>query len=330
MVGDLDAAAFAFEDVLSATSDVKDWEAHLQAAIDLARVYQQAGDVEQSITVAEAALAQVDEFELTGSDVHARLASTLVGSYYLRGDLTKAGQVASRALAVVEPNAGEAAKASILWNASIVAHKRGDTEGALGLAEQAVAMYAEHKDRGSLARLQVTYAWLLLRTTPPQPMEARKLLRRAHKALSNEGTAVDLASCETEMAVAALLLGEIDEALSLVDKAYDRYGGIVTFDSAGTQLIRGRILLAARRKAQAERQYREAAKSLGQMEVSRAAASGWRELADAYTQLGLFEDAALAYQQALAEVGIRAEPGALPGAAQPTTSAADEVGRRRR
>ena len=38
------------------------------------------------------------------------------------------------------------------------------------------------------------------------------------------------------------------------------------------------------------------------------AAGAWRELADAFTRLDLLQDAALAYQQALSEVGVRGAP----------------------
>jgi hypothetical protein len=42
--------------------------------------------------------------------------------------------------------------------------------------------------------------------------------------------------------------------------------------------------------------------------VSRQSASAWRELADAFAQLDLLSDAAMAYQQALSEAGVPSAP----------------------
>ena len=47
---------------------------------------------------------------------------------------------------------------------------------------------------------------------------------------------------------------------------------------------------------------------LTRLHVGRQAAEAWRELADAFTKLSKFEDAAKAYQQSLAEVGVAAAP----------------------
>jgi uncharacterized protein HemY len=67
--------------------------------------------------------------------------------------------------------------------------------------------------------------------------------------------------------------------------------------------------MSMRRRAQATRENRAAAETLAQTTSGRTAAAAWRELADAYVRLGLVEEAALAYQQALTDVGITAAPG---------------------
>jgi tetratricopeptide (TPR) repeat protein len=328
-VNRLDEAIVEMESLRTLAAGSRMAEEELQLAVDLARCYQSAGDVNASLDVAHAAMARVNELGLSGSEVHAQLASTVVGAYYVRGDLTKAGIAAREALdAVDNQDSSPRARGSVLWNASLVAEARGDVDGALVQAERALALFADSDDQRSIARLRVAYGWLLLRSTPPQPAEARTVLSTAHRALQDVGTVADLAGCETELAVAALMLGDTDEALTLVDEARRRHGDAVTLDAAGTQLIHGRVLLAMRRKARAEKQYRAAAATLGQLDVTRQAASAWRELADAYTQLGLFEDAALAYQQALSEVGVRGAPGLSTSAEAPSRPAGREQRRR--
>ena len=308
-VGRLRDAATELEELAAAAQDGHRWNDYLAITVDLVRCYQQAGDNDHSIDLARSALSQVNGLGLAGSDEHARLAATLVGSYYVRGDLTKAAIEAQQALAAVESRGSATARGSVLWNASLVAEAAGNIDEALALAERALASFADGDDARALARLQVAYAWLLLRTTPPQPQEARKLLTKAHKTLKDVGAAADLASVETELAVAALMLDEPERALSLLDDASNRLSDDSPIEQASARLIRGRVLMSMRRRAQATREYRAAAETLAQTTSGRTAAAAWRELADAYVRLGMVEEAALAYQQALTDVGIAAAPG---------------------
>jgi tetratricopeptide (TPR) repeat protein len=191
----------------------------------------------------------------------------------------------------------------------LVAHAKGDLDDALELAERALALFAQLDDVRAASRLQVAFGWLLLKSDPPQAAEAQSILRIAHDRLLNEGSSTDIAGVETELAVAALLLGDLDEALELVEGAYARYGDKVTLDSAGTMLVRGRILLAAGRREEAEEQYRKGAEALSGMHLTRQSAEAWREVADAYARLGRHEEASSMYQRALADLGVHSVPG---------------------
>lgn len=306
-VGRLREAAHEFEALADEAAHDGRWSDHLERMVDLSRCYQNAGDVTYALELGVRTLARVDELGLGGSDMHARLAATVVGGYYLREDLTRAAAIAEQALTELEGGSPRA-RGSILWNASLVAQAAGRIEDALPLAEQALALFAEGDDARAIARLRVAYGWLLLRDAPPRPEQARAVLGQALASLHDVGSAADLSSCERELAVAALQLGEPDEALGHVERAAAALGAEPTLALADTQLIRGRVLLTLRRRAQAVKEYRKAAATLGSLDLSRQAASAWRELADAFTGLGLFEDAALAYQQALSEAGVPAAP----------------------
>jgi tetratricopeptide (TPR) repeat protein len=119
---------------------------------------------------------------------------------------------------------------------------------------------------------------------------------------------VDIAYCETELGRCAVLLGEPESALDFAEAAAHRLGDETQLQTAHTRLIAARALLAAGRRDEAVLAYREAGQMLGSLDLSRQAASAWRELADAFAQLGLLEDAAMAYQQALNDAGVRAAP----------------------
>jgi tetratricopeptide (TPR) repeat protein len=83
-------------------------------------------------------------------------------------------------------------------------------------------------------------------------------------------------------------------------------------------LVRGAALLALKQQDEAVAEYRRASSILGSLDQARMAAGAWRELADAFSRLGLLQDAAMAYQQALSEMGVR-------GAPQPTDAGATSV-----
>jgi tetratricopeptide (TPR) repeat protein len=283
-------------------------EEHLQLTIDLVRCYREAGDVAQALDLGAGALDTVGALGLAGTDVHAQLVSSVIITYYMRGDLVTAGRLAESALRDVDDRGTPRARASVYWNASLVTEAAGDISSAVLLAERALALYAEGDDERSLGRLRVAYGWLLLRTSPPQPEKARDLLRVARASLGDVGSATDIAYCETELARAALLLGDPEAALDHADRAQAQLSDEARLEGAYVHLVRGAALLALKRQAEAVAEYRQASSALGSLDVARLAAGAWRELADAFTGLGLFPDAALAYQQALSEVGVRGAP----------------------
>jgi len=321
-LGRLEEALREIESLRAQARSERRHSEHLRLTVDAVRCYAEAGDLSYALDVGETALAVVREVGLQGSDVHAELASTVLGAYYERGDLVRAQQMAAEALAAVDAGGGSAqARAAVSWNASLVAEQRDDLPAALMLAERALAVYAEGDDRRAHARLRVAYGWLLLRGTPPRPHDARRELAAGLEVLRDLGSAVDLAYCETELGRCEVLLGEPAAALERADSALSRLGAVSRLESAHTLLVRARALLASDRRDDAVATYRQAASVLGDLELSRAAAGAWRELADAFAQLGLLEDAALAYQQALSEAGVRPAPDvSYATATRPSTS----------
>lgn len=327
-LGELEAALREIEDLRQQAQEARRYDDHLRLTVDAVRCYQEVGDVAYALDVGETALAAVRSWGLSGTDTHAELASTVLGAYYERGDLVRAQRMATEVLDVIGEAGSPKARAAVYWNASLVAEQRDDLPAALMLAERALAVYAEGGDVRAIARLRVAYGWLLLRCLPPRPEDARRELSSSREALVDVGSEIDLAYCDTELSRCELLLGHPARALTLADSALTRLGSEPRLERAHTTLVRARALLALDRHVDAVAAYREAARTLSGLELSRYAASAWRELADAMAQLGLLEDATLAYQQALTDAGVRAAPDVAYAADRPVGTGREDSGSR--
>jgi len=317
-VGDLALAIREFEALVDEARDQGRVLDALQLTVSLARCYKERGDLAHALTLAENGLAEATRYDLVGTDAHAELASVVIWLYTLRGDLTRADVLADRILAQVDSAGGRKARASVYWNASLNAEARGDLEKAFVLADRTRALLAENDDERAIARFRVAYAWLLLRCAPPRAEQAHEMLLTSFDSLKECGSEVDLAYCETELARAKLLLDEPHEAIELARGALRRLTE-PSHESAHARIVIARAQLALGEQETGVAEYRAAASELTDLKgAERQAAAAWRELADAFTGLRLFEDAAMAYQQALAEAGVPA----APDARYPTDSAA--------
>jgi ATP/maltotriose-dependent transcriptional regulator MalT len=318
--GELGLAIREFEDLVAAAREAGHLLEALQLTVSLARCYKERGDIAYALTLAEAGLAEATRAELVGTDAHAELASVVIWLYTMRGDLTRADVLADRILAQVNSAGSRKARASVYWNASLSAEARGELDKAFVLADRARALLAENDDERAIARFRVAYAWLLLRCAPPRPEQAHELLLTAFESLTNCGSEVDLAYCETELARSRLLLDDPHQAIDLARGALRRLESEPAHQSAHARLVMARAQLALGEQDTAIAEYRAAATELTDLTgAERQAAAAWRELADAFTGLDLFEDAAMAYQQALTEAGIRAAPDVRYPADSPRT-----------
>jgi len=169
----------------------------LNLLVGRCRIYRLAGDFAHSIEVGEDAVREVRELGLEGTEDEIRLASSLVGSYFARGDMFSAQHLVSRVIERAEKLGSRQAQGSAYWNACTVAAARGQLTDALDLAAKTLALLAETSPDRSLAGMRITYAWLLLRCDPPRLDEADVLLSRAHDQLADVSFGPHLANCET-------------------------------------------------------------------------------------------------------------------------------------
>jgi tetratricopeptide (TPR) repeat protein len=279
----------------------------------LCRTYSECGDLSHAIEIGEAALREVEEDESIelGSDEAVALASTLVGCYYERGDLTRAHTLATTWIARAEDGGSPVARASALWNAGLVAEARGDIRSATRYLDRALALYGETDNVRSIAMLKVAAAWVMLRSPEPSVTDAERLLNEAVSGFeAADGSSVDIAYAETELARCRLLDGDTAAAIEMAATAIDRLGAHPRIERAHALLVMGQARLDQGDNDGAVASYELAAADLRNAQADRQAASAWRQLAEALAQLGRSDEAIEAYRRAADSAGVSRAPDA--------------------
>jgi tetratricopeptide (TPR) repeat protein len=277
----------------------------LAVATARCRIYRMAGDFARSIEVGESALRRVREIGLEGTEDEIRLASSLVASYWARGDLFSAQHLASQVIERAAKLGSREAQGNAYWNASLVAAARGQLTLALDLATKTLALLSEMAPEGNLAGMRVTYAWLLLRCDPPRLDEAHAELSRAQDVLTGLSMSPYLASCETEIARCALLRGNYDAAIEIAERAIARRANGAP-EPAQADVVRGLALIMSGRADEGLAVVAIAANGLAAAGSPLDAAQAWRELAEALLHAGRSEEAIAALRQAADHAGARA------------------------
>jgi transcriptional regulator with XRE-family HTH domain len=268
-------------------------------------LYREAGDFARSIEVGEDALREVRELGLEGTEEEIRLASTLVASYWARGDTFSAQHLASQVIDRADRLNSRSAQGSAYWNASLVAMARGELNLALDLASRTLALLSESSHDLELAGMRITSAWLLLQCDPPRMAEADALLARAHEVVASLSDSSSLASCETEMARSALLRGGFDEAAEIAETAIGRFSGPGSTELESARVVRGLALIMSGQDDAGAAEVSSAARQLQALEAHREAAQAWRELGEALAQRGRYGEAIDALRQAADCAGAR-------------------------
>jgi transcriptional regulator with XRE-family HTH domain len=272
------------------------------------RIYRLAGDFARSIEVGEEAEREVRELGLEGTEDEIRLASSLVASYFARGDMFSAQHLVSRVIERAEKLGSRQAQGAAYWNASAVAAARGQLTEALEMASKTLALLAEASPDASLAGMRVTYAWLLLRCDPPRLDEADAMLARAHDVLAALSFSPNLASCETEMARSAMLRGHFGAAVDIAAEAIARCAEAGAAEGELAKVVSGLALIMSGRCDEGAAVAADAAERLATMGSQLEAAQAWRDLAEALIECGRSDQAVDALRRAADYAGVRASP----------------------
>ncbi len=312
-VGDLESAAGILEELVTRACAANAWVLYARAANALVAAYIESGDLHRAVDVGVMARTSVEAVDLTGTDEHIRLVTTLVWAYQSRGDLMYAQMLATQLTEQVQESGTPRAQGSVYWNCALTAEDRGDIRGAIRLAERAFALLAEEGNSSDLPRLHLLLGWLKLRGPEPDPDGALRQLDIADRGLMQSSSVVDQAYARVERARANLMLGLSEDALAHARAALDLLGEAPRLERCEALLMVADVLFARRQRKRALAMYEQAADQLAMMSAQRAAGRVWRDLGDRFAQhLGDEARAAHAYASALDSVGVRSIRTAAP------------------
>ena len=283
------------------------------------RLYREAGDISFSITLGESALDEVRKLGLKGTEDEIRLASSLVASYWERGDWARANQLAHEVVERAEEQGSPRSRGSAYWNASLAASSVGGVALALELAERALAMFSESDDERGTARLRTDLAWLLLSQAAPDLPRIEGLLTKAHAILTEIGVDTDLAYCETELARYHLAVGQPEQALEYADRSLARLAGREVLELARVRVVRAYALMVLGFHEESLDLCREVMRLLRARGRYRQHMVVWREAAELMVRLGAPDEAINGYRS-LADCGGAAEPSWLSAVARIASS----------
>ncbi|MGF1430814.1 helix-turn-helix domain-containing protein [Kitasatospora sp. LaBMicrA B282] len=292
----------------------------LPIVVALCRCYRELGDLSHAIELAEATLADVQRLGIVPTVLGMELLSTLIGLHSERGDLHRAGYLATVGIEQAQAVRDPKALGAIYWNASLVAYRRGDSESALALVQRALAIYAEGENERALARLRNGYAAVLLQSDTPDVAQAKELLRQSAETLEVHGSSVDRAYCATAMARAELLAENAGAAVEHARRALELLGPGHRLETARTLLVLAAGLLELGDAAGARDAYERGALTLEASGADRQAAFAWAELAEIMERSGENDRAVWAYQQGMRCLGQRGH--LLPRRVEPAAPSA--------
>ncbi|WP_405952189.1 tetratricopeptide repeat protein [Streptomyces prunicolor] len=275
-----------------------------QTAVALCRCYRDAGDITLSIEIGERAMSRLDALGLDVTVDHVQLGATLMASYHMRGDLTRAQLMGGKLLDAAEKQGARAARGAVYWNAGLVARSRGQLNEAMALVERALALMSEDDNLRHLAMLKMNYGSLLLQVDEPEPARGKQLLEEAQQLLAEVGNAPELAQCEIGLADADAMLGQWDEAAAHAERALGLTGTESRIQAVGARGTLAEIQLMRGNFDQAAQYLQAATRQLRQFRPSHQVALNWRYLGDLWKRQGNTAEALKAYDRALSAAGM--------------------------
>lgn len=308
-IGELNQAIIQLEDLCASPTATPEW---LRSLVALTRCHREIGDLERAIAVGQEAESKIAELELAGLTESIQLSVTVASAYMLRGDLDAAMRLCMRAIEQAEAVSSPIAKASALWNASLIESRRGANEAALELARKALTYFEMGEDSRNLARLRGHVADMLLEQQPPDAEGALSTLTTSLAELEwSSASAVDRASHLQTRARAHLLRGENSEAMDDVRESLRLVPQEATMERAFGHSILGQVEMANGNVDEARQAFLAAVHLLSAAGADREAAQLWLDLGVRLREVGEPEAALDAFQRAAVSSGLKAPTAAL-------------------
>jgi tetratricopeptide (TPR) repeat protein len=213
-------------------------------------------------------------------------------------DLEAAREDIERALELAEGLDDTLTVAHVMFQASLVAERTGNTIRARSLAEKAKDLYAHHGDQLNFGRMLNNLG--ALEYLLGKPEQAIGHLKQAFAVALDLGSEADAAQAVSSLAQVHLGTGDVQLAEGQARHALELLGGREDFiDEIGdAQIVLGRALLEQGRLDEAQDVFEQAEASFAQLSSSSHMAVAWTAKGDVASKRGDVKEAAGLYRRA--------------------------------
>jgi transcriptional regulator with XRE-family HTH domain len=196
----------------------------------------------RAVELFERSLAQVSEEAPDDVSAQVRFSSYLSSALSDMGEVERAQEVMSDALARAEGFADPYTRVRLYWSLARLSEFEGKYPAALDYARRAIALLQATDDSLHLARAHLLSAWIM--GAQGNAEASGRHLELAERLLGPHPESVDLARLRTEQAKRAALLGDGDEAVGRAREALELLGDSYELDqgSAAWALAEGLAL----------------------------------------------------------------------------------------
>lgn len=297
--GHPDQSIDAFEQALELATRTGNLQRAAKAGMQLVASRIEIGALDAAVETGERLLRDLATPDLEDTDAYLRLGATVMWALFERGDHLQASHRAAELLVIARDKGTPRGRGSILWNAALIAHARGQDAHAVDLAEQALADMLRGGTPKDIPRIRFDLAYILLRHDPPRPADALVQLELAATGLAVVGSVSEQARCTIEQARAHLLLGDDQLAEDLALRGMGQLGDTVNLDACEGHLTLGDIAAHRGDLPGAAAHYTWAADRLSMMSAGLRAAEVWADIAERLEAAGDHRGAHAAFRACL-------------------------------
>lgn len=272
-----------------------------RAALGLIRLERNQGDFYSAIYWGQQHLEHLAKQNFDTTSLEFETKATLSSVYLAVGDLTKASELVKS-----RPDSVDTTWDAVvsLWSASQVAYERGDfvqaREQILG-ASQLVAGLDRKMSQARLVQASIFISCLTNRV--PSDSDIADLLQII-ELFGLEKSDADLANTLNTLAMAYLLRGDIESAVSKADESLSYCNHLPKLEKAERLVDNAQVLLACKVETQPMNLLLEAASLLKDNNKSRATAKIWAQMAEVYEGLDQSDQALECYRNSVDAAGV--------------------------
>ncbi len=306
--GQLEQAILRYEELL-ARPRLSAAVSRTTVAMRLLMAYSECGDLSRAIDIGERALEEVDQLD-PAPEVGAvvELTSSVAGCYLERGDLTRAQILIDRAIDLATQDGTPRARAAAAWNAALIAERRHDAVAARRHADRALALYSEIDGKRAVALLRVVSAMLRLHEPEPDHEAALAEVEQALEELREVGSRLDFAYARSQQARALLRGGDPVRAGEVARRALQDLSTGDRLLTGDLMIVLGHVSLMLGDETEALAYFEQAATAIELIEGSAQAGTAWREVGEAYLELGRQQEGIAALRRASDLAGATYNP----------------------